>query len=135
MKSSVLVEEVRMHTDARGVVLEPVNREQLALQRNAHLVITQPGGIRGNHCHPRGSEVTVLLGPVLLRVRERGNVREFHVPAGKALRFTFPPGVAHAYQNTGTEPLAAMAFNTEVFDPAHPDTVREVLIPGPEASS
>ena len=129
MNSRVTIEELELHADARGLVFEPAQPEHLAAQRNAHVVITQPGGIRGNHYHCHGSEITVILGPALVRLREAQTIRDVQVPTGKVLRFFFPPGVAHAFQNTGTEPLLAVAFNSQAFDPAQPDVVRETLIP------
>ena len=131
MKPRLLVEEVVLHADARGLVYEPVSLDQLATQRNAHVVLTVPGGIRGNHYHQRGTEIAVIHGPALVRLREDQTRRDLQVPAGKALRLVIPPGVAHAFQNTGNEPMLLVAFNREVFDAAHPDLVREVLIPGP----
>jgi dTDP-4-dehydrorhamnose 3,5-epimerase-like enzyme len=128
MKSSVTIEEVALKADARGLVYEPVNLSQLAGQRNAHVVVTVPGGIRGNHGHQRSSEITVIHGPALVRLREGQTVRDVQVPAGKAYRFIIPPGVGHAFKNTGTEPMLLVAFNSEVFDPAKPDSTREELI-------
>lgn len=60
MNSRVTIEELELHADARGLVFEPAQPEHLAAQRNAHVVITQPGGIRGNHYHRHGSEITVI---------------------------------------------------------------------------
>ena len=47
---------------------------------------------------------------------------------GQALRFTVPPGVAHAIQNSGTQPMILMSFNLLPHDRAHPDTLPAVLI-------
>lgn len=127
------VESITMHADPRGVVLEPATPELLPLQRNAHLVTTAPGAVRGNHYHERGTEVAVVLGPALVRVRESTGVRDIHVPAGEAYRVTFPPRVSHAFQNTGTTPMLLMAFNTSAFDRTAPDVVPDVLIPPPAA--
>ena len=115
-------------TDARGLVVEPLKAHEFAAQRNAHLVLTVPGAIRGNHYHRRGSEVSLVLGPALVRVRDADGLRDHHVGDGQAVRFDFPPGVPHAILNTGDTPLVVISFNTEPHDPAHPDVVREVLI-------
>ncbi len=126
-------EPVQLHRDARGWVLEPVDLETLRAQANAHLVLTEPGAVRGNHYHERGTEVTVLMGPALVRVRLDGEVKDIPVPGGQAYRFLFPPGVPHAMQNTGDLPMIVIAFNTVAHDPARPDVVREVLIPSPSS--
>jgi oxalate decarboxylase/phosphoglucose isomerase-like protein (cupin superfamily) len=121
-----------MHADPRGIVVEPATPEMLPSQRNAHLVTTAPGAVRGNHYHERGTETAVVLGPALVRVREHTGVRDIHVPAGEAYRFTFPPRVSHAFQNTGTTPMLLTAFNTSAFDRSAPDVVPDVLIPVPD---
>lgn len=108
--------------------MEPIGPDDLPKQRNVHLTLTEPGCIRGNHYHERGTEVSVVLGPALLRYRDEGEVRDFEVPDGQAFRVTIQPGIAHAFQNTGTKPLLLLGFNTEEHDPKSPDVVRDVLI-------
>lgn len=125
--SKVVVEVLRVAQDARGYVFEPLG-EGFGGFRNVHVVYTIPGVVRGNHYHVIGTEVCSVTGPTLVRYREAGEIRDVQVPAGQVWRFTFPPGVAHAFRNEGTEPSVIAAFNTEVHDPAHSDAVREVLL-------
>lgn len=127
----VMIETLKCFSDARGVVVEPMGPQELSCQRNAHLVLTAPGGVRGNHYHRRGTEVFVLMGPALVRLREgQGNpIRDVLVDPGQVMRFLIPPGVTHSIQNTGQEPLVVLAFNTDAHDPQAPDVVRDVLIP------
>jgi quercetin dioxygenase-like cupin family protein len=84
--------------------------------------------VRGNHRHLRGCEITSVVGPVLVRYREAGVVRDVHVPAGEAWRFAFPAGIAHAYKNTGQQAFILVSFNTEEHDPSGSDVVRDVLM-------
>lgn len=121
-------EPVPLHRDARGLVVEPIGQDALPHQANAHLVVTEPGGIRGNHFHPRGAEILVLLGPGLVRVRLEEGVKDIEVPEGQAYRFFLPPGVAHAIKNTGDRPMVLIGFNTQAHDQNQPDVVRDVLI-------
>jgi len=121
-------ELIRNARDARGLVFEPIGGATIAAQRNVHVVLTEPGGIRGNHVHHHATEITVVLGPALVRLREDGQVREVNVPAGETWRFTLPPGVSHAFQNSGSQPLLLVAFSTSAFDPANPEVIRDVLI-------
>lgn len=124
-------EPVAVHADARGIVLEPATPGMLPAQRNVHLVTTAPGAVRGNHYHARGTEVAVVVGPALVRLRENDVVHDVEVPAGAAWRFTIPPRVSHAFQNTGDRPMVLVAFNTVEHDPANPDVFRDVLIEPP----
>jgi molybdopterin adenylyltransferase len=128
-----LVDQVQ---DARGVVFEPLHPTQLACQQNVHVVLTHPGGVRGNHYHLRGTEILTVVGPALVRVREKGMLRDIPVQADAACRFMIPPGIPHAVLNTGTTTGFLVAFNSEPHDPRHADTVREMLIePGASGDS
>lgn len=122
------VESLPVHRDSRGGVFEPLAPAELAGQRNVHVVVTEPGAVRGNHYHRRGTEVLTVMGPALVRTRQGAEVTDTEVPAGEVVRFTIPPGVAHAIRNTGTSPTVLVSFNTELHDPRDPDVVREVLI-------
>src|SRR3954471_10912004 len=130
MGQRIPIEAVSVPPDAPGLGLEPLGPGDLPRQRNVHLTLTAPGAVRGNHYHERGTEVTVVLGPALARYRDAGAVRDFPIPEGRAYRFTIPPGVAHAFQNTGSRPMVLIGFNTVVHDPARPDVARDVLIGG-----
>jgi dTDP-4-dehydrorhamnose 3,5-epimerase-like enzyme len=126
------VERLPLRADHRGAVTEPLRPDELPAQRNVHVVLTAPGQVRGNHRHRRGTEVLTVYGPALVRTREPGgDVLDHPVADGEAVRFTIPPGVAHAVRNTGDHPMLIVAFNTEPHDPAAPDVVAEVLIEPP----
>jgi UDP-2-acetamido-2,6-beta-L-arabino-hexul-4-ose reductase len=130
MNARATVEPLTFPTDARGLVLEPLGSDEFPSQKNAHLVLTAPGGIRGNHYHERGTEVAVVLGPALVRVRDADGTRDHDIGEGRACRFTFPPGVPHAMRNTGSSTMVIISFNTQPHDPARPDVVRAELIEG-----
>lgn len=91
---------LRQSRDARGVVFEPLDAAALAAQRNVHVVLSVPGT----------------------------RIETIDVPAGAAWRFEFPPGVAHAFENTGRETQVLVAFATQPHDPANPDTFRDTLL-------
>jgi UDP-2-acetamido-2,6-beta-L-arabino-hexul-4-ose reductase len=128
MKPRITIEPVSYSTDARGLVLEPIGPEDLPNQRNVHVGLTEPGCVRGNHYHERGSEITVALGPALFRYRDGDAIRDFLIPEGQAYRIAIPAGIAHAFQNVGNGLSLLIGFNTEPHDPARPDVVRDVLI-------
>jgi dTDP-4-dehydrorhamnose 3,5-epimerase-like enzyme len=124
----VEIHKLKVHADGRGAVFEPLEPALLAGWRNVHTVISQPGAVRGNHRHPRGTEVTAVLGPALVRYRIGAMIEERQVPAGEAWRFAFPPGTAHAFKNTGAAASVLVSFNTEAHDPADADVARDELI-------
>lgn len=123
MNARVTVEPVPMHRDARGWVVEPLDEASLHAQRNVHVVFTEPGCLRGNHAHAQTTEVLLVAGPARVCWQEAGEMRQLDVADGQAVRFTFPPGVAHAIRNTGTHPGVLVSFNDRPHNRAHPDTV------------
>ena len=126
---SVTVESLPVARDPRGCVYEPIGRDDFPAQQNVHLVYSVPGAVRGNHYHRRGTEILVVQGPALVRYRDGDAVIDRRVTADEVLRFRFPPGTAHAVQNTGSVLQAVISFNTERHDRSAPDVVRDVLIP------
>lgn len=125
---SVSYERLTVITDQRGLVLELLGAENFASQRNAHIVISLPGVVRGNHYHTKGRETITIFGPSLVRFREQGRMEEVVVPAKEAWRFVFLPGVSHAIKNLGGEPNILVAFNTLEHDPNDPDAHRDLLL-------
>lgn len=114
--------------DARGWVIEPLGPDQLPQQRNVHFAVTYPGLIRGNHRHQRGTEILIVIGPALVRIREDEHSIDFEIPEGEVWQFKIPPGVAHAVKNIGQSPQWLIGFNTERHDPAQPDVVHDPLL-------
>jgi len=122
------IEIVPTHRDARGSLFEPVDAPRIAGTRNVHVVLTEPGAVRGNHRHLVGTEVSVVVGPAEVRLKEDGRIHDIAVPAGETWRFTVPPGVVHAYRNPGPGPMLLIGFNSELHDPNAPDQVREEIL-------
>ena len=127
---SVGYDDLKVITDNRGLVFEPLDANAFHCQRNAHVVISLPGIIRGNHYHIKGEETISVMGPALVRFRESEKIEDVRIPKGKAYRFTFPPGIAHAIKNLSSQPNILVAFNTIEHDPQNSDTVEEVLMSG-----
>lgn len=125
---TVLIEDLRTVINNNGVLFEPLNDHELTGQGNVHVTLTEPGRVRGNHFHIAGREMITVFGATLVRYREGETTHEVVVADNEIKRFTFPAGVAHAFKNIGTKTSTQIAFNTEVHDPAKPDTVKMVLI-------
>ena len=123
-----LIESVKMHRDPRGVLFEPLSDAELAAQKNVHVVLTQPNEVRGNHVHLMAVETTSVVGPCLVRLKETEVIRDVEVPAGEIWRFTIPPGVVHAYRNTGDTVMILVSFSTNLHDPTGAYTRREVIL-------
>jgi UDP-2-acetamido-2,6-beta-L-arabino-hexul-4-ose reductase len=126
--SQVTVQPVKTHRDTRGSLFEPLTDAELAAQKNVHVVLTEPNEVRGNHVHRTAFETTSLVGPCLIRLKEAGVIRDIEVPAGEVWRLTIPPGVVHAFRNTGESTMVLVSFSTNLHDPAGSDTVREQIL-------
>jgi len=124
----VSCDQLSVISDSRGLVFEPLISDDFPNQKNAHIVLSMPGVIRGNHYHIRGKETIAVLGPALVRFNENDETKNVEIPLGQAYRFVFPPGVPHAIQNLGNEPNILMTFNTVEHEPQNPDSERTVLI-------
>jgi UDP-2-acetamido-2,6-beta-L-arabino-hexul-4-ose reductase len=128
MKTQVSVEDVSACGAARGAVFEPVADADLRAARHLHVVLTEPGAVRGNHYHRCGTEIAVIRGPALVRYRAGAVVSDVQAPEGRILRFRFPPDTPHAFKNTGAAPMVLVSSNTDRRDPEHLDTYREPLL-------
>ena len=126
MKASYV--QLKVISDSRGLVFEPLVADDFPDQRNAHVVLSMPGVVRGNHYHIRGKETIAVLGPALVRFREKEEIKNVEIPSGQAYRFVFPPGVPHAIKNLGNEPNILMASNTVEHNPRNPNTEKAILI-------
>jgi dTDP-4-dehydrorhamnose 3,5-epimerase-like enzyme len=124
----VSYDQLKVISDSRGLVFEPLVADDFSDQRNAHIVLSMPGVVRGNHYHIRGKETIAVLGPALVRFREKDETKNVEIPSGEVYRFVFPPGVPHAIKNLGKKPNILMASNTVEHEPQNPDTKRAVLI-------
>lgn len=145
----MIIETLQQHRDDRGAVFEPLDADTLRRQRNAHVVLTGPGHIRGNHYHLRGTETMAVRGPALVRWRRVAEpegependgresrdhpppdeeIHEVDVPDGDVVVFRFPAGVAHAIRNIGEGEGLIVCFRDVEHDPTGSDTVRAVLI-------
>jgi dTDP-4-dehydrorhamnose 3,5-epimerase-like enzyme len=127
-KTQALLQSVKTHRDARGALFEPLSDAELAGQKNVHVVLTQPNEVRGNHLHRTATETTTVVGPCLIRLKECGEIRDIEVTAGEICRLVIPPGVVHAYRNTGSAVMVLVSFSTNLHDPNGTDTAREQIL-------
>jgi dTDP-4-dehydrorhamnose 3,5-epimerase-like enzyme len=122
------IQVVKVHRDVRGALFEPLSDAELQTQKNVHVVLTQPNEVRGNHVHRTAVETTSVVGPCLVRLKEQGAIRDIEVAAGEIMRLTIPPGVVHAFRNTGDSTMVLVSFSTNLHDPGGADTEREQIL-------
>ena len=124
----VKINQLKTHSDIRGIVFEPIEKDSMSAQQNCHIVISKPGIIRGNHYHLSGTETIAVAGPALLRFKEKAEVYDFEVPLGQVYKIVIPPKVSHAIKNRGEKDNILVAFNTVPHDPDKPDVITDTLM-------
>ena len=124
----VKIDRLKTHSDRRGVVFEPINGQTIPAQENCHVVVSEPGVIRGNHYHRNGTEIIAVVGPAFLKFKEGDEIYDVEVPANKIYQFIIPPQISHAIKNTSKTINILIAFNSLAHDPQNPDTVADILI-------
>ena len=122
------IEKISKHSDIRGFVFEPIDKKQIYGMKNCHVVISDPGAVRGNHYHVKGTETITVLGPALFRFKEENEIHDIEVPKDQVYQFIIPPNIAHAIKNTGESANILIAFNTVEHDAQNPDVIAEVVI-------
>jgi UDP-2-acetamido-2,6-beta-L-arabino-hexul-4-ose reductase len=127
-KEQVRIDRLMTSLDPRGIVFEPIGNDDIKCQKNIHVVISEPGAVRGNHYHLRGTETVVVVGPALIVYQENDVRHSVEVPPGQVYKFVIPPKVVHAIKNTGDKSNILVAFNTVGHDPRKPDHVKAVVI-------
>ncbi len=124
----VKISQLKTHTDMRGIVFEPIEKESLCTQQNSHVVISKPGIIRGNHYHLYGTETIAVAGPAFLRFKEGTEIYDFEVPLKQIYKFVIPPKVSHAIKNLSEKDNILIAFNTVSHNPKYPDVSSDILM-------
>ena len=122
------INNISKHADIRGFVFEPIDKKQIYGMKNCHVVISDPGAVRGNHYHVTGTEIIVVVGPALFRVKEENEIYDIEIPEGQVSQFIIPPQIAHAIKNTGENANMLIAFNTVEHDAQDPDVIADVVI-------
>ena len=124
----VKIDQLETHSDMRGIVFEPIEKESIYAQMNSHVVISEPDAIRGNHYHLSGTETIAVVGPALLRFKEGNDIYDFKVPSKQVYKFVIPPKIAHAIKNIGKKDNILIAFNTVAHNSKNPDVISEILM-------
>lgn len=118
--------------DSRGgsFTLPPAPLAFLGQAEDIHLASILPGAVRGNHFHTRRKEVLIVLHESNWRLYwDDGadtlvNTKTFE---GQGAEIVFiEPGISHAIQNTGMQPLTLVGASSITFDPR--ETIARKLI-------
>lgn len=119
---------IARHADRRGSFFEIVRTHGGTGQSS--FSTTEPGISRGDHFHRRKIErFTVLAGSARIELRRfgTGEIVRFAVTGEEPVAVDMPTMWAHRIVNTGSDVLYTSFWTDDLFDPAHPDTIAEVV--------
>lgn len=123
----VVVRPLKRHEDRRGWLCELVRDDELpeaAHPAMAYVSATRPGVQRGPHEHREQTDVFAFVGPGELLVRlwdarpgspTHGRRLSLRAGAAAPLLVIVPPGVVHAYRNTGAEDAWVLNFPNRLY--------------------
>jgi UDP-2-acetamido-2,6-beta-L-arabino-hexul-4-ose reductase len=116
---------LKLNVDNRGSLFEAVKGDNGG---QAFLSTTKPGITRGEHYHfDKVERFLVVQGEAVIRIRKLfgDEIHEFQVSGAEPEYIDMPTLHTHNITNTGQGTLLTMFWSHEIFDPAHPDTIRE----------
>ena len=112
------------HADQRGSFTELLH---MGSRGQVRLNISKPHLTKGDHWHQTKHEKFIVLqGEGVIRFRKVGDstVIAYKVSGENLTVVDIPTGYTHSIENTGDTDMLTLMWANEVFDPAHPDTLR-----------
>ncbi len=136
MIPGVEIRPLRAHRDTRGGLIKVLMRQHLPPQAREfgeiYVSWADVGAVKANHYHERTTEWFFLLSGEADLVLEHPGTGErliVHLHPDDPVVVTVPPGVAHAFVNTGDGPAHLLAYADRPYDPERPDTIPYQVIP------
>lgn len=116
-----------LHTDPRGSLFEAIKSPNGG---QSFMSTTHPGITRGNHYHTRKVERFLVSGgeaEIKLRHLFGREVQTFRVSGDQPSYVDIPTLHTHNITNVGDSTLLTLFWTNELFDPANPDQVPEMV--------
>lgn len=119
------------HADQRGSFTELLH---MGSRGQVSLNVSRPHITKGDHWHQTKHEKFIVLqGEGVIRFRKVGDstVIAYKVSGENLTVVDIPTGYTHSIENTGDTDMLILMWANEVFDPAHPDTLRLPVLETP----
>ena len=116
------------HADQRGSFTELLH---MGSRGQVSLNVSKPHITKGDHWHQTKHEKFIVLqGEGVIRFRKVGDstVIAYKVSGENLTVVDIPTGYTHSIENTGDTDMLTLKWANEVFDPAHPDTLRLTVL-------
>ncbi len=134
MIDGVKIEELKIHTDDRGLLVEVLKDGSPLFDRIKQTTYTEayPGVIKAFHRHEKQTDIWYfcrgMAQVVLHDLREGsptfGETGQFIMGERAPRLLSIPPGVAHGYRVLGSDPACLFYHTTESYNPDNPDEER-----------
>ena len=119
------------HADQRGSFTELLH---MGSRGQVSLNVSKPHITKGDHWHQTKHEKFIVLqGEGVIRFRKVGDstVIAYKVSGENLTVVDIPTGYTHSIENTSDTDMLTLMWANEVFDPAHPDTLRLPVLETP----
>lgn len=119
------------HADQRGSFTELLH---MGSRGQVSLNVSKPHITKGDHWHQTKHEKFIVLqGEGVIRFRKVGDstVIAYKVSGENLTVVDIPTGYTHSIENTGDTDMLTLMWANEVFEPAHPDTLRLPVLETP----
>ena len=119
------------HADQRGSFTELLH---MGSRGQVSLNVSKPHITKGDHWHQTKHEKFIVLqGEGVIRFRKVGDstVIAYKVSGENLTVVDIPTGYTHSIENTGDTDMLTLMWANEVFDLAHPDTLRLPVLETP----
>lgn len=119
------------HADQRGSFTELLH---MGSRGQVSLNVSRPHITKGDHWHQTKHEKFIVLqGEGVIRFRKVGDstVIAYKVSGENLTVVDIPTGYTHSIENTGDTDMLTLMWANEVFDLAHPDTLRLPVLETP----
>lgn len=117
----------RLLGDDRGWFLKAITGKEEGLPGHTgevYLTMGKQGQSKGGHYHLKAQEwFTVIVGNAKLKLIdiETKEQLEIEMALEKEITVYVPPGVAHIFENTGSDDFIVLAYTDVLYDPS--DTI------------
>lgn len=125
--AGVIIKKVEKHCDQRGWLMECFRQDEIPadiMPVMSYVSMTNPGIARGPHEHVQQTDIFFFMGSTLFTLylwdnrkdsATYGNKQVVTLPENEPTVAIVPPGVVHAYRNSGDKPGLVLNYPNRLF--------------------
>lgn len=123
LKDKIKIIPRRLIKDDRGWFLKVITGTEENIPGHTgevYLTMGKPGQTKGGHYHPKALEwFTLVSGKAILKLEDvqTHEKMQIEISFDNAVTVFVPHGVAHAWENAGTDDFILLAYTDLLYDP------------------